>query len=314
MQQGPIGSCVSSRRQHFKCAGPDGFNTYGNQRASRQSRHGFTILELLVTFGVITTLVSLILPAVGSAREAARQLQCKNQLKQIGLALHSYHETNACLPAGWQWEASKKSAYSWSVTLLPYLEQRAIYDQVDRNQLLSHPSNLSARSTSIVNFLCPSDIIDPTFMLFEENESGSAKTPTSIIELPTTSYVGVFGTIEADDEIPAPLGDGTFLDSKPVRFVHLQRGLSNTIIVGERTMAKVPSTWLGVDIAGEDAACRLVGSAMTSPNCSLCDECEFSSRHPGGSHFLWADGRVRILSESLDTNTYQQMARRSNSF
>ncbi|MFK7778985.1 MAG: DUF1559 domain-containing protein [Gimesia sp.] len=314
MHQGPIGGCACSRHQHLKRVGAGEFSMHVNQYDSRQSRRGFTILELLVTFGVIATLVSLILPAVGSAREAARQLQCKNQLKQIGLALHSYHDTNACLPLGWQWETSRKSAYSWSVPLLPYLEQRAIYDGIDRNQLLSHPLNLSARNTSIVNFLCPSDIIDPTFMLFEENESKSIKAPHPILELPTTSYVGVFGTIEADDEIPAPLGDGTFLESKTVRFVHLQRGLSNIIIVGERTMAKVPSTWLGVDISGEDAACRLVGSAMTAPNCKLCDECEFSSRHPGGSHFLWADGRVRILSESLDTNTYQQLARRTNSF
>jgi len=310
MYHGPIGSSVLSQRQHLTCSGLCSRNVQANRNVSRHQRRAFTVLELLVTFGIITTLVSLILPAVGSAREAARQLQCKNQLKQIGLALHSYHDTHRCLPSGWQWEASGKSAYGWAVTLLPYLEQRAIYDQVDRSRLLSHPFNLSSRSTSIVNFLCPSDIIDPTFMLYEENKLTETMTP--IIELPTTSYVGVFGTLEADDGIPAPAGDGTFLESRPVSFVHLQRGLSNTIIVGERTMAKVPSTWLGVDISGEDAACRLVGSAMTTPNCELCDECEFSSRHPGGSHFLWADGRVRILSESLDTTTYQQLARRTN--
>tara|TARA_R110002111_G_scaffold247140_2_gene310068 strand:+ start:79291 stop:80229 length:939 start_codon:yes stop_codon:yes gene_type:complete len=312
MHHGPISSSDCSQRQHLTCSGPGVCNAQKKPSGSLRLRRGFTVLELLVTFGVITTLASLILPAVGSAREAARQLQCKNQLKQIGLALHSYHDSHRCLPAGWQWEASGKSAYSWSVTLLPYLEQRAIYDQVDRNRLLSHPFNLSARRTSIANFLCPSDIIDPTFMLYEENKITETMTP--LIELPTTSYVGVFGTLEADDGIPAPAGDGTFLESKPVSFVHLQRGLSNTIIVGERTMAKVPSTWLGVDISGEDAACRLVGSAMTTPNCKLCDECEFSSRHPGGSHFLWADGRVRILSESLDTATYQQLARRTNQF
>ncbi|MCA9015695.1 MAG: DUF1559 domain-containing protein [Planctomycetaceae bacterium] len=273
-------------------------------------RRGFTVLELLVTFGVITTLVSLILPAVGSAREAARQLQCKNQLKQIGLALHSYHDTSSCLPPGWQWESSKKSIYGWAVPLLPYLEQRAVYDRIDRNQILSHPSNQLARSISIANFRCPSDIIDPTFMLYKENHVSATMIP--LIELPTASYVGVYGTVEADDGIPAPPGDGTFLESIPVRFAQLERGLSNTIIVGERTMALVPSTWLGVDYAGEDAACRIVGSAMTSPNCKLCDECEFSSRHPGGSLFLWADGRVRLLSESLDTATYQQLARRKN--
>ncbi|QDV19809.1 hypothetical protein Pan153_44780 [Gimesia panareensis] len=278
------------------------------QRSHSSSRTGFTVLELLVTCGIIGTLMSLILPAVGSAREAARQLQCKNQLKQVGIALHSYHETHRCLPAGWQFEATHQSLYGWSVPLLPYLEQRAIYTSIDRNRVLEHPANLSARKTSIASFLCPSDIFDPTFLLYPENPSGGAIPP--IFELPTGSYVGVYGTVEADDGVPPPPGDGALIHSQTITFAHLQRGLSNTLLVGERTMSMVPSTWLGVDAAGEDAACRLLGSAMTSPNCKLCDECEFSSRHPGGTNFLWGDGRVRFVSDSIDSRTYQQMARR----
>ncbi|QDT80768.1 hypothetical protein Mal35_42430 [Gimesia maris] len=281
---------------------------YSGGKLVLRNRSGFTVLELLVTFGIITTLASLILPAVNSAREAARQLQCKNQLKQIGMALHSYHDGYRCLPAGWQWEHTNHSAYGWSVPLLPYLEQRAIYEQVDRNQVLSHISNTTARETAIVNFLCPSDIVDPTFTLYEEHALSISQIP--IIQLPTASYVGVFGTLEADDSIPAPAGEGTFCESVPVSFPQLQRGLTQTIIVGERTMSMVPSTWLGVDSYGEDAACRLVGSAITKPNCKVCDECEFSSRHPGGVNFLWADGHVSLLSESLDTSTYQQLSRR----
>ncbi len=303
MQNGLTGICKCLHCQQLRCSGFEPSGTLS------RSRRGFTILELLVTFSVISTLVSLILPAIGSAREAARQLQCKNQLKQIGLALHSYHETNNCLPPGWQWEASRKSAYSWTVTLLPYMEQHALYEQIDRNQILEHPINESARYTSIPNFLCPSDITEPRFMLFKEDEITSTISP--LFELPTANYIGVFGTIEPDDDIPAPIGDGTFLESRPVRFSELRRGLSNTIIVGERTMSKVPSTWLGVDASGEDATCRLAGMAMTGPNCNSCDECEFSSRHPGGANFLWADGRVRMLSENISADRYQQFARRT---
>ncbi|WP_298867108.1 DUF1559 domain-containing protein [uncultured Gimesia sp.] len=311
MHNGLTGISECSQRQQLRCFSLRGFKSLNKLSRARQSRRGFTVLELLVTFVIIGTLMGLILPAISSAREVARQLQCKNQLKQIGLALHSYHDTNNCMPPGWQWEASKQSAYSWAVTLLPYLEQRAIYDQVNRNQILSHLLNQSARSTSIVNFLCPSDITDPTFMLFKENELAGSVTMSPLLELPTANYMGVFGTIEPDDEIPAPLGDGAFLESRPVRFAELGRGLSNTIIVGERTMAKVPSTWLGVESSGEDAACRLVGMAMTTPNCNSCDECEFSSRHPGGANFLWADGRVSMLSENMNSSNYQQMARRA---
>lgn len=305
MYQRPVGLRNVSFHRAQSCAVQGGWY----QSSTARSRCGFTVLELLVTCGIIGTLVSLILPAVGSAREAARQLQCKNQLKQIGIAIHCYHETHACLPAGWQFETSHQSLYSWSVPLLPYLEQRAVYNTIDRNRVLGHPANLTARKTSIASFLCPSDIFDPTFVLYEESPAGAPMTP--IIELPTASYMGVYGTVEADDGLPPPPGDGTFVHAQRITFAHLQRGLSNTVIVGERTMAMVPSTWLGVDIAGEDAACRLVGSTMTSPNCKLCDECEFSSRHPGGTSFLWGDGRVRFVSASIDTKTYQQMARRS---
>ncbi|WP_417395186.1 DUF1559 domain-containing protein [Gimesia chilikensis] len=305
MHQSPAGLCVGLPDSQHSCGG----GRVRRQRSNSRSRSGFTVLELLVTCGIIGTLVSLILPAVGSAREAARQLQCKNQLKQIGIAIHCYHDTAGCLPAGWQFESTQKSLYSWSVPLLPYLEQRAVYEIVDRNQILAHPFNLSARRTSLAGFLCPSDIFDPTFILYEEQPAGGAG--AAIMELPTASYVGVYGTVEADDGMPPPPGDGALVYAQTIRFRDLQRGLSNTAVVGERTMAMVPSTWLGVDLAGEDAACRVTGSNMTSPNCKLCDECEFSSRHPGGTSFLFGDGHVRFISESIDTKTYQQLARRS---
>lgn len=275
-------------------------------------RRGFTILELLVTFGIISTLAGLILPAVGSAREAARQLQCKNQLKQIGIALHSYHETNRCLPAGWQWEETRRSAYGWAVPILPYLDQRALYGQIDRSQVLGSSNNTAARITTLPVFLCPSDIVERKFTLFDENEITGTMTP--IIELPTANYVGVFGTLEPDDDLPAPPGDGTFRESSPVRFADITSGLSNTIVVGERTMSTLPSTWLGIDVAGDDAPCQLVGSAINPPNSDHFDECEYSSRHPGGANYLWADGRVRMVSESIDVQTYRSMARRSTEF
>jgi prepilin-type processing-associated H-X9-DG protein len=155
-------------------------------------------------------------------------------------------------------------------------------------------------------FLCPSDITTSTFPLYR-----AAAGDELLVTLPTASYVGVFGTFDADELIPSPAGNGSFLESTSVRFSDLERGLSNTLLVGERTMARVPSTWLGVDYRGEDAACRLVGSAMTSPNCAYCDECEFDSRHSGGAIFVWGDGRAGMVSDKIDTAEYRQLARRS---
>ena len=300
--------CARSPR---KCAGsltPWSHECLRHGLRGRQcARFGFTILELLTTMGVISTLAALILPAVGSAREAARRIQCVNQLKQIGLALHGYHEQNACLPAGWQFESTGKSAYGWGVPLLPFLEDQSVYRAVDRNRVLDDPANDSARRISPVLFLCPSDIRTPTFALFAAH--GSPGTTTALVDLPTANYVGVYGTTEPDDVVPAPIGDGAFRGVTPVEFAQFMRGLGNTLVVGERTMARVPSTWLGVDFGGEDAACRLAGTAHTRPNCDTCDECEFDSRHAGGANFLWGDGHVTLVSETINSTEYRRLAR-----
>ena len=220
-------------------------------------QRGFTVLELLVTISIIGVLMGLLLPAIGSARESVRRVQCVSHLRQTSLDL----------------------------------------------------------------MLCPSDITEPTFTLFEdeadEDEDGTLglktlKTPTelkSLVQLPTANYVGVFGTIEPDDDIPAPIGDGVFLENRLVRFRDFGRGLSNTIIVGERTMAQVPSTWFGVHLAGEDAAGRIVGSTLEGINNPLADECDFSSRHPGGANFLWGDGHVTFVAETVDSHEYHQWPR-----
>lgn len=269
---------------------------------------GLTVLELLTVMGIVSMLVALVLPAVQSSREAARRTQCSHQLKQIGLALHSYHEQWSCLPAAWQFERTGHSQFGWLVPLLPLFEQQAVFQQVDRDRRLDDPVNGAARETSIALLLCPSDIIEPAFVLHENDELTGSSAP--LMSLPTANYVAVFGTSEADELDPVPLGEGAFEGVRPVRLEELTRGLSRTLLVGERTMAKVPSTWLGVDALGEDAACRLAGSAFTAPNCTLCDECEFDSRHPGGSNFLFGDGRVTLISESIDTREYRELARR----
>lgn len=282
----------------------------GKIGSHERSRFGMTVLELLVATGIMGLLTTVILPAVQASREAARRTQCVNQLKQIGLALHGYHEQWRALSAAMHLERSRNSQFGWGVPLLPLLEQRAVYRQVDRNRRLDDPMNSIARETSIALWICPSDIIEPTFVLHEDEAITGSNGP--LLSLPTASYFGVFGVSEPDeDNVLAPCGEGAFEGLRPVRFEELRRGLSQTFLVGERTMAKVPSTWLGVDVRGEDAACRLLGNAATSPNCSLCDECEFDSRHPGGSNFLFGDGRVKLVSQSIDSNEYRRMSLRS---
>lgn len=261
--------------------------------------------------GVIAVLAGLLLPAISSAREAARKVQCVSQLKQIGIALHSYHDQHLGLPPGWQWEATHQSAYGWSVPLLSFLEQPAVFRQTHRDRALSDPTNSLSRATSLAVFLCPSDISEPFFTLQGVGEGDSPSSMTPLVDLPTANYIGVYGTTEPDDAPPNVFGEGAFVESRSVRFAEFERGLSQTILIGERTMARIPSTWLGVDATGEDAPCRLVGNAFTSPNCQACDECEFASRHRGGSNFLWGDGHITLVSEAINSAVYQNLANRS---
>lgn len=275
-----------------------------SQRVSTK-RRGFTILELLVTFSIIGLLVGLLLPAVQAAREKSRRAQCQSHLNQLGLALHGYHETNGSFPAAWQWQRPMESAYGWNTALLPFLKQKPLFDRLDRTLPLADDRNQQARLTSLPPLLCPSDITEQTFELFAEDVA----ILSPLVTLPTASYLGVFGTIEADD-LPIPTGDGTFWGCHPTQITDLQRGLSQTAIVGERPMARVPSTWLGVDFRGEDAACRIVGNAELGPNHPDADECEFGSRHPGQANFLWADGSVRAVSDNVDNKVYHQFTQR----
>jgi prepilin-type processing-associated H-X9-DG protein len=296
-------------------------------------RRGLTVLELLVVIGVLGLLVGLLLPALMAARESARRTTCISNLRQIGLAMLHHHDRRERLPSSWQ--AATRApyfAYGWAAQILPELEAGAVRRELNMAESPSHLADArECERLALPIFVCPSDITERTFELLEatdEQEHAMASIPTEsaavgdtprrlLVGLPTANYLGVYGTVEADDfqEVRPPsgesYGDGSVVDDRRVRFADLSRGLSCTLLVGERTMATAPSTWLGVDLRGEDAACRLVGSAMTHPNCRDCDECEFTSRHSAGSLFLWADGHVKLVPESIEPFVYRELARRT---
>ncbi len=298
----------------------------------RDRLSGFTVLELMVSVTIVALVLGLLLPAVMSVRESARQMECGNHLRQIGLAIQSYHSQARRLPAAWSSPCrSDRFVEAWSAHILPQLEQQACAERLRT----SEPEAWYRNSDRVAElrlpiFLCPSDITEPFFALTYVGEHDevlmqSATSPTRNLRsersheptyLPSANYVGVYGTVEADDFEQAVIaagqsyGDGSIVDDTRVRLDDLQHGTAHTLIVGERTMAKVPSTWWAVDLDGDDAGCRVAGSAITHPNCDVCDECEFSSRHPSGSTFLWGDGHVTLINESIDTQLYRSAAKR----
>ncbi len=289
--------------------------TYRSTRNARSetekpSFRGVTVLELLVVVSSVTLLASILFPAVHAARESTRNLECTNNLRQIGLALHKYHETFESLPAGWKCEPSRRTAYGWASRILTEVAEPSLAAQIELAKPLDEiPS--SVRATTPVVYVCPSDLGEPDFPLYAEigrHDQHAQESTQVLVKLPRANYLGVFGTTDPDD-VEGASGDGTFVQRHGRQFKDMTRGLGNIVVVGERTTRKLPSTWLGTMTAGEDANSRLVGFAQKGPNLDDADECEFDSRHAAHVNFLWADGHASGVQNDIDRKLYQSQAK-----
>jgi len=288
--------------------------------ASRPARSGFTLIELLVVIAIIAILIALLLPAVQQAREAARRTQCRNNLKQIGLAMHNYHDVHSILPAGWigvdnttgEPFVDGNNGWGWAARILPQLDQVNVYNQTNFTHGVENALNLDARLNIIPSYLCPSD--QATARKFEIHDDMDAP----ICEVAYSNYVGVFGTSEIDscEGQPAPFvckGEGMFHHQSAVKLTQVTDGLSNTIMVGERKTKLVDdwqSTWAGVVVGGEEAAVRILGSTDHTPNNEANHFDDFSSYHAGGAQFVLGDGSVRFIMTNIDHSLYQSLATR----
>lgn len=289
----------------------------------RRSRRGFTLIELLVVIAIIAILIALLLPAVQQAREAARRTQCKNHLKQIGLALHNYHDTHGAFPSGWiAVDAGVPSAHGgtsgvgWGAMILPQMEQNNVYQLFNSSLPLTDPANSAFLRSQISEYKCPSD---PQPDFFKLNMEG---TTTPIAELPIANYLGVFGPENLDncENSPGTLpvmsdgtckGSGVFYHNSSVRMRDLTDGTSNTLMTGERkTRASLEwfTSWPGMIAEGEEAFQRVCGSADHVPNHPSAHFDDFSSHHVGGAQFCLGDGSVRFISENIDGGVYQSLA------
>ncbi|TWU36656.1 Type II secretion system protein G precursor [Novipirellula aureliae] len=294
-------------------------------RKPDQPISGFTLVELLVVIAIIGILVGLLLPAVQAAREAARSTSCKNNLKQVGLAIHMYHDSNRCMPPGWQgvhpvsrqpyWLG--QPGWGWAARVLPFLEQSNVLDNlVDLEISITDPHHDVARLTSIPTYLCPSDASQPTFVLssgpMPKPNYDSGFTDTTI---PTANYIGNFGTIQMLDACTGGkdcVGNGMLVFQRPLLFRDILDGLSHTYMVGERTSEYSPSTWLGVMAGAAHAPGRITAVATTPPNSETGASFNFCSYHPAGTHFVRADGSVELVSESIDMRVYQSRCTRAD--
>lgn len=236
-----------------------------------QLQKAFTLIELLVVIAIIGVLVGLLLPAVQQAREAARRSSCKNNLKQIGVGLHSFESSNRVLPPGYLYMSGTKYdaqasdiagedddanhlGFAWGLKILPVMEQTALYDAFELDVPCFMPANKAARETSVATYLCPSDTYSAN-MLVARDSGGASPTPSYYAG---SSYCANWGPAEGQASNPQPAQSqwvnldatpgpesiesnqnydpcqGVFYRNSEIKFRDITDGLSKTLAIGER--------------------------------------------------------------------------------
>lgn len=280
---------------------------------------GFTLVELLVVIAIIGILIALLLPAVQAAREAARRMQCSNNLKQIGLGLHLYHDAFAQLPAGWRGyntagrpHALGSPGWGWAACILPFVEQGNVARTlIHYDKSIGATENAEAAGLVLNLFRCPSDDGKPVFAWTPDEAGG-----TAIPQLASANYIGVFGTEDVHKCGATPageqcIGNGTFYHNSGVRFADIRDGLSQTFIAGERMLELDHTTWVGAPPGDECSPGLILGTAASPPNTPQDDAHNFGSRHTTGTNFLVGDGSVHIVSQYIDTTAYHALCTRA---
>jgi prepilin-type N-terminal cleavage/methylation domain-containing protein/prepilin-type processing-associated H-X9-DG protein len=284
----------------------------GKRPLKSNTTQGFTLVELLVVITIIGILIALLLPAVQVAREAARKMQCANNLKQLGLALHAYVTAHNVLPPG----GMTDNELGYTVMILPQLEQQALYDQFNFNRsVFTTAGKLDNALNRIPAFLCPSSNATKTMYVPNENWPRTDGSPTF-----TLHYYGIMGPKTAGSGAsyyhlrPSPYGgtaeDGVLNRNSAVILESITDGTSNTFALGEISYNEYFGyrAWSrgGDQSTGNDtmASCKNVCDAnpigLAAPYYTHFNDGQFASEHSGGTHFMMCDGSVQFISENID--------------
>jgi prepilin-type N-terminal cleavage/methylation domain-containing protein len=296
-------------------------------RSVPRRNRGFTLVELLVVIAIIGVLVALLLPAVQAAREAARRSSCSNNLKQIGIALHNYHDIHLTFPMGWS-----NRGQGWSASILPQIEQGTLYDTLQwaegNNWDIDNTPNERACSTLIKTYRCPSAAIPQNV----NNQNIALRVPAT--------YRGVASsTATSDDPSTSANGrhlelstlEGIFFGDSRIGFKDITDGTSNTFMVGE-------CWWETFSQDGNQMDFWYIGSPQIDPwpnatefsefvgstgvpmnarkiasTSGYVKELSFTSFHPGGAMFTHCDASVRFIPYTINQATYQALGSRNGS-
>jgi prepilin-type N-terminal cleavage/methylation domain-containing protein/prepilin-type processing-associated H-X9-DG protein len=327
-------------------------------------RRGFTLIELLVVIAIIAILMGLLLPAVQKIRETAARMYCANNLKQIGVGLHNYHDANNWFPPGYvDGNADPNSTpdndvgpgWGWAAFLLPYVEQGNVYNQINFNVPVGTGVNAQVSQLPLTIYQCPADPYQQALPVYDSNFTN----PIAVVA--HGNYVGCNGWEECfngagGNPQPGPgadglggaygrAGAGLFYRNSRNNMGSVTDGLSNTIVVGERSGNHSPTTWTGAVAGGRCPAWMATqpftvpytppAQAAVGPNGSAYDNADFgealvlahgnathvpsadnpiydpdvfySAHTPRGANFLFGDGSVHFLSSSINPYTFQYL-------
>lgn len=279
---------------------------------------GFTLIELLVVIAIIAILIALLLPAVQQAREAARRSACKNNLKQLGLALHNYHDSHSVFPPGGVIGsgsgATARNGLGWQTMILPQLEQSNIYTRFNFNISYNQTPNVEQSRTPLPVFLCPS-----SDQLESPNEAGSSPLHYWAVQGPLGAKLVGTGDYAAEFQTQARGGfatQGMFYPNSRVRMAWITDGTSNSIAVGEaswkdnsqlRAWARGPNEVTNY----HTISCRNIVQSINSKTVpTRWNDTSMGSEHSGGAQFLLVDGSVRFISENIDMAVYRAASSR----
>ena len=250
----------------------------------------FTLIELLVVIAIIAVLIALLLPAVQAAREAARRISCVNNLKQIGIALHGYHDTHNTFPAG-GWIAvygqpsTNNMNIGWSAVVLPWLEQNALYGGLNLSYPYNNVVNSTAAYTVLEVYICPSE---PRRSYWNEYP-GPPPDPYPSADADYGGMYGPRGLVPGFTDNPPA---GMMIFNQCIRLAQITDGASQTIAVGEDPEA-INAMWIsGHNIFDQSAAIN------ARPPSEYGEE--LTSQHPGGANTVFADGSVHFLKNSTN--------------
>lgn len=300
-------------------------------RSPALPRRAFTLIELLVVIAIIAVLIALLLPAVQQAREAARRSQCKNNLKQLGLAMLNYHDTHrayaanyAQRPSGGSGQTIADTGRSWLMFILPYIDNANLYNQINFNgPLVGNTVNTTVAQTIVPTYLCPSDADNQGKMgnrsdvsaIWAVNNYKAVAGSNWASGLAGWNPVKTTGGKNANQTDGLNLGNGILCSNQtnvnpPTRIRDILDGTTNTLMIGECLPDWTSWAWW-YNPNAVTATCAIPLNQVLKVAKNQGDwpnNYAFFSRHSGGGHFALCDGSVRFVTENINLNTYRALA------